>query len=204
MIKKIVILISIWLVYISLDYFLLPYFVRPFSWLLVCLTLLILIIRQIVRIIKQRKNLKLNRVLNFSITLILLLLTFWNLNKIPRSVIEKVDWIVSHNKRMEIVKDVENGKLKSNTKMNNGICKLSFSFPIVSNGGNDIWISNNKNSKSKTVKFWISRGFFEAPQTYFIYTTDIENEKHYQELINKMPENNWQIEKNWFRIMQRE
>lgn len=204
MTKKIVILILIWLVYLSLDYFILPYFVKPFSWFLVCLVFLILTFRQIIKITKQRKNLNLNRILNFSITLILLFLTFWNFNGIPHFIIEKVDWTISYKKRQQIVKDVKNGKLKPNTKMNNGICELPFKFPIVSNGGNDIWIYTSKNEETKTIKFWISRGFFESPQKYFIYTNNIEDKKYYQELINKNPEYNWQLEKNWYRIMQRE
>lgn len=204
MTKKIIILILIWLIYIFSDYYLLPYFVQPISWILAFLTLLILTIRQIVKVIKQRKNLTLNRILNLSITLTLLLLTFYNFNKIPQSIIEKFDWQVSYNKRNQIVKDVYSGKLKSNTKMNNGICRLPFDFPIVSNGGNDIWIYENKTDNTKTIKFWISRGFFESPQTYFIYTNDIVTIKNYQELIKNKPEYNWQLGENWYRIMERD
>ncbi len=164
MTKKIIILITIWLIFIFTDYFFLPYFVKPFSWLLICIILLILSTRQIIKAIKQRKNLKLNRILNLSITAILFFLTFYNFNKIPNSIIEKIDWLISYNKREQVVKEVEMGKLKSNSEMNNGICKLPFSFPIISNGGNDIWIYENE--KTKAIKFWISRGFFESPQTY--------------------------------------
>ena len=204
MTKKIVILILIWLIYVYLDYFILPYFVQPFLWLLVCLALLILTIRQVIKIIKQRKKLNSSRILKFSLTLILLFLTFWNFNKFPHFVMEKLDWTISYSKRQQIVKDVIDGKLKSNTKMNNGICELPFNFPIVSNGGNDIWIHNYKNRKTKTIKFWISRGFFESPQTYFIYTNDTRDKKYYQKLIEKEPENNWKLKNNWYRIMQRE
>ena len=204
MTKRIIILILIWLIYVFADYFLLPYFVQPFTWLFVCLTLLILTVRQIIKTIKQRKNLKLNRLLNISITLTLLFLTFYDFNKIPHSIIEKVDWLISYNKRMQIVEEVEIGKLKSNTQMNNGICRLPYNFPIVSNGGNDIWIYKNKNDKTETIKFWISRGFFDSPQTYFIYTNDIETKKQYQKLIEKKPEYNWKLEENWYRIMERD
>lgn len=185
MIKKIVILIIIWLVFAFADYFYLPYFVQPFSWLLVCITLLILLIKQIIKVVKERKNLQTNRILNFSITLTLFLLTFYNFNKIPNLIIEKIDWNISYNKRTQIVKDVLSEKLKPNTKMNNGICRLSFDFPIVSNGGNDIWIYGDKSGKTKTVKFWISRGFFESPQIYFIYTNDNIMKENYNNLIKQ-------------------
>ena len=192
----------IWVIFIFVDYFLILYFIQPVSWLLVCITLLILSIRQIIKIIRQRKHLHLNRILNFSITLILFCLTFYNFNKIPKTVIEKIDWFIFYNKRKQIVKEVELGNLEPNTKMNNGICKLPFRFPMISNGGNDIWIFKNENIK--TIKFWITRGFFESPQKYFIYTNDTEIKKIYQDLIKTKPEYNWQIEENWYRITERD
>ena len=204
MTKKIAILVIIWLVFAFADYFYLPYFVQPFSWLLVCITLLILLVRQIIKTIKERKNLKTKRILNLSITLTLFFLTFYNFNKIPNSFMEKVDWTISYNKRQQIVKDVLNDQLKPNTEMNNDICKLSFDFPIISNGGNDIWIYENKTERTRTIKFWISRGFFDSPQTYFIFTNDNETKKQYQELIKIRPEYNWKLEENWYRIMERD
>ncbi|EFK36361.1 Uncharacterised protein [Chryseobacterium gleum] len=204
MTKKIVILVITWLVFVLADYFYLPYFIQPFSWLLVCIILLILTVRQVIKLIKEKKNIKANRIINLSVTLSLLVLTFYNFNKIPNSIIEKIDWSISYNKRNQIVKDVLTEKLKPNTKMNNGICKLSFDFPIISNGGNDIWVYQNKTEGTKTIKFWISRGFFEAPQTYFIFTNDNETQKQYEELIKVKPEYNWKLEKNWYRIMERD
>jgi hypothetical protein len=202
--KKIAILIIAWLVFVLADYFLLPYFVQPFSWFLVCSTLLILSIRQIIKTFKERKNLRANRILNLSTTVILFFLTFHNFNKIPKSIIEKVDWTISYNRRNQIVKEVLKGSLEPNTEMNNGICELPFDFPIISNGGNDIWIYESKTDKTKTIKFWISRGFFNSPQTYFIFSNDSETKKYYQELIKTKPKYNWQLEENWYRIMERD
>lgn len=204
MTKKIAVLIITWLVFAFADYFYLPYFVQPFSWLLVCIILLILTVRQVIKLIKEKKNIKANRIINLSVTLSLFVLTFYNFNKIPNSIIEKIDWSISYNKRNQIVKDVLTEKLKPNTKMNNSICKLSFDFPIISNGGNDIWIYQNKTEGTKTIKFWISRGFFESPQTYFIFTNDNETQKQYEKLIKAKPEYNWKLEKNWYRIMERD
>lgn len=202
MTKKILFFIIIWLVFVFADYFLLPYFVQPFSWLLVCLTLLILLIRQIIKAFKERKNLRTNRIVNLSTVVILFFLTFYNFNKIPNSIIEKVDWTISYNKRSAIVKEVLKGRLKPDTDMNNGICELPFNYPIISNGGNDIWIYDSKNDNTKTIKFWISREFFDSPQTYFIFTNDNEAKKYYQELVKTKPEYNWQLEENWYRIME--
>lgn len=204
MTKKITVLVIIWLVYVLADYFYLPYFIQPFSWLLVCIILLILTVRQIIKLLKEKKNIKTDRIINLSVTLILFVLTFYNFNKIPNSIIEKIDWSISYNKRNQIVKEVLTEKLKPNTTMNNGICKLPFDFPIISNGGNDIWIYQNKTEDTKTIKFWISRGFFESPQTYFIFTNDNETQKQYEEQIKLKPEYNWKLEKNWYRIMERD
>lgn len=201
--RKLIILIIIWLIFIALEYFLLPYFVKPFTWLLFCLTLFIVLFSQIIKTIKERKNLAPDGVFNLSIILILFILTFYNFNKIPTAIMEKIDWEISRNKRNQVVKEVEKRQLKPNTDMKNGICRLPFKFPIVSNSGNDILIYENKNSQTKTIKFWISRGFFESPQRYFIYTNDAETKKYYQELIESTPEHNWKLEENWFRITER-
>ncbi|MBK8089339.1 MAG: hypothetical protein IPK31_16140 [Chitinophagaceae bacterium] len=201
---KILIFILIWVVFVFVEYFLLPYFVQPVSWLLVCFVLLILLIRQIIKAFKERKNLRTNRIVHLSTAVILFFLTFYNFNKIPNLIIEKVDWTISYNKRSEIVNKVLEEELKPNKDMNNGICELPFDYPIISNGGNDIWIDENKNDNTKTIKFWISRGFFDSPQTYFIFTNDNEAKKYYQELVRTKPEYNWQLEGNWYRIMERD
>lgn len=204
MTKKISILIALWLVFVFTNYFYLPYFVKPFSWLVACITLIILLVKQIIKLIKERKNLKINRLLNLSITLFLFFLTFYNFNKIPNSIIEKIDWSIYYRKRLQIVKEVLMENLKPNTEMNNGICKLPFDFPIISNGGNDIWIYENKQKNTKTIKFWISRGFFDSPQTYFIFTNSNEIKKQYKEQIKTKPQYNWKLEENWYRIMERD
>ncbi|MFP3599169.1 hypothetical protein [Chryseobacterium sp. SIMBA_029] len=204
MTKKISILVITWLIFVFAYYFYLPYFVQPFSWLLVCIILLFLFVRQVTKTITERKNLKENRILNLPTTFILFFLIFYNFNKIPSSIIEKVDRTISYNKRKQIVEEVLSEKLRPNTKMNNGICKLSFDFPIISNGGNDIWIYKNKTENTKTIKFWISRGFFESPQTYFIFTNDNEVKKQYEKQIKIKPESNWKLEENWYRIMERD
>jgi len=198
------ILILLWLLYNFTEYYYLPYIVKPFSWLLVCITLLILLFKQVNKVTKEWKNLKKNRLLNLSLTLFLFFLTFFNFNKIPHSIIEKIDWTFSFNERLQIVKEVLTEKLKPETERNNGICKLPFDFPLISNGGNEIWIYENKIESTKTIKFWISRGFFESPQTYFIFTNDNDVIKHYEEKIIAEPEYNWKLEENWYRIMEKD
>lgn len=131
--------------------FIFPILSNPFLGFSVIL--LILTLRQIIRLLKEKKNIKTDRIINLSVTLILFVLTFYNFNKIPNSIIEKIDWSISYNKRGQIVKDILTEKLKPNTKLNNGICRLSFDFPIISNGGNDIWIYQNKTEGEKLSNF---------------------------------------------------
>lgn len=196
--KKLILLFIIWILIILLNYYILPYFVQPLVWIFVVLFLFILLAIQVRKIIKEKNKISINIILTFSTLLILFALTFFNFYKIPRKIIEKIDWIVLYNKRLEIVKDVQNGKLISNTKMNNGISALPFYFPIVSNGGNEILIFDNK----KTIKFWISRGFFDTPQLYFIFTENSDTIESINELIKKHPENNWKIKENWYRVLE--
>ena len=199
--KKIIILIIIWVLYIFSDYFILPYFIQPFIWLIFVSILFVILIRQIFKIFKERKNPNRTRFIKFSIILTRFLLTFYNFNKIPKFIIEIIDWKLFYNTRNKIVSKVLHQELKPNSELNNGICELPFKFPIVSNGGNDIWIYENKTKK--TIKFWISRGFFDSPQKYFIFTNDENEKKNYDELIKSHPEYNWKLEENWYRIMER-
>jgi hypothetical protein len=203
MTNKLFTLIVLWLVFNFTNYFCISSIVQPLSWLLVCLILLILLLRQIYKAIRERKNLKTNRLLNLSITLILFYITFYKFGKIPELIIEKIDWNISYNTRLRVVNEVLTKKLKPNTKMNNGICKLPFNFPIISKGGNDIMIYENKEESKKTIKFYIREGFIDAPHTCFVFTNDNEVKKQYEEKIKTEPEYSWKLEENWYRVMER-
>jgi len=202
MAKKTIILVFIWLIYSFSEYYIFPYFIKPLAWFVTCLILLILTVKEIINIVKNRKNLIGISFLNLIVVLSLFVITFYNFNKIPNSIIEKLDWNTSYKIRNQIVKNVIDRNLEPNSKINNDIYELSFELPIISNGGNDIWIYQNKTDKNKTIKFWISRGYFESPQTYFIFTNDNKIRKQLENKISDNPETNWKLEKNWYRIME--
>lgn len=204
MIKQNTLLIIVWIIYICSDYYILPYFVRPFLWLLICLVLLGIFLKQAIKLFKERKNIKHGRLLTFMTAFFLSGLTFYNINALPRALMEKMDWMILYQKRRQIVTEVLHGQLKPNTTLHNGICRLPFTFPIVSNGGNDIWIAENKTKSTKTIKFWISRNFFDAPQDYFVFTNDNETLQYYRKLIKVRPQHNRQLDNNWFRVTERE
>lgn len=129
---------------------------------------------------------------------LLFILTFFR--NIPNRLIEKADWIILKGKRIEIVQKIKDGELKAKGKLNNGICELPFEFPVISNGGNDIWIIHGNEKNSVTVRFWVFRGFFDSPQTLFVYSDDKETIMRFEGKIMEDPKNNWKLDKNWYRI----
>ena len=119
---------------------------------------------------------------------------------IPNWVIEKVDWLMFLNKRIEIVEQVKKDELRPNVDWNGWVCELPYEFPVVSNGGNDIGIFKNKTDSTLTVQFWIFRNFFDSPSTYFIYTEDKDDIERIEKKISNRPRDNWKIKDNWYRV----
>ena len=113
--------------------------------------------------------------------------------------IEKLDWHIFYNTRTKVVQQVKNGELKPNVGWNGWVCQLPYEFPVISNGGNDIGISKNELTNEVTVTFWVSRNFLSAPSTHIVYTNRPEDIEYYNDLIERNPVDNWQIEENWFR-----
>jgi len=161
-------------------------------------TLLIGTIIQIVKLIKERENLTKFRIVKSIVFGLIFVLTFFR--HIPNEVIEKVDWTLLKGKRTEIVAKIKSGELIANGKNNNGICELPFEFPIVSNGGNDVWIIRNKENDKLTVRFFVFRNFFDSPSTKFVFTEDEKTIEAFEKRIKEKPENNWKLDDNWYRI----
>ena len=198
--KKLKLLLFVWTIILLINYYWTPYFVVPFVWLLTVGILIISILNQFFKFYNERKNISKARILNIITLCFLFFLTFYRFYEVPYRIIEKVDWSIFKDKRNEIVKKIKKGELKPNVKWNNGICELPFEFPVISNGGNDVWIFNSENSNQKTVKFFIFRNFFDSPSTYLIYSDDSEQIKYFEDKIKSNPKDNWKIEQNWYRI----
>ena len=162
--------------------------------------LLILTIGQIIKLIRERKNLTRQRIISVSVILTLFLLTFYR--QPINQIIEKVDWHIFYNKRTEVVEQVKNGELKPNVSWNGWVCELPYEFPVISNGGNDIGISKNDSTNEVTVTFWVFRNFFSAPSTHFVYTNRPEDIQYDNDLIERSPNENWKIEDNWYRTFE--
>jgi len=198
---KILILIAVlWIFLRIVEYYLLPFFILPLTWLGLSVVFLIITIKQLVKLIRERKDLKRIRIIRVLFYGFIFYLT---LNRWPvENVIEKADWHIFYRKRMEIVEKVQKKELGSNDSSGMEICKLPFEFPIVSNGGNDIIISRNDSTQTITVEFYIFRNFFSAASTLFIYTNDEKNIKYY-DWITEDSKQSWKIKENWYRIMRK-
>jgi len=173
------------------------FFILAFVWLGMTLLLFILSIIQLVKIIRERKTITKLRIAKLVIFGLLFILTFYR--HTTNLLIEKVDWVIFENKRNEIVKQVKTKELNPNVSWNGWVCELPFEFPVVSNGGNDIGISRNKENNGTTVTFWIFRNFFDSPSTHFVYTDDPEIIKKLDKRVAEQPDDNWKIKENWYR-----
>jgi len=195
------VLIIVWGFIQLFTFYVFHFFIIPFTWLITVLILLIIFIKNLIYTIKNRKLSLLfyQGLLKLSITIILFLFTFYGLNYIPQLIIEKIDWVVLCNERKNIIDEVKKNKLKPNISYNDFMCELPYEFPVVSNGGNDIAIYHNE-EKQYTIEFYVFRNFFEAPSTKIIYSENQKNINYYEDMIKHDPNNNWKIEKNWYRI----
>lgn len=195
--RTLVLIVSVWIVLTLVNYYFVPYFIILLEFLILSLVLLIWTIGQIVKLFKERKNLTRQRVISVFVILTLFLLTFFR--QPVNQLIEKADWHIFYNKRTEVIEQVMNGELKPNESWNGWVYELPYEFPVISNGGNDIGISQNDSTNEVTVTFWVFRNFFSSPSTHFVYTNRPEDIKYYNELIKRNPDYNWKIEENWYR-----
>ncbi|HVX25150.1 MAG TPA: hypothetical protein VHB70_02315 [Parafilimonas sp.] len=184
----------VWCILTLIEYFLLPYF--TLFWLGLSFVLAIVTIAYIIHLLTEIKLISKRRVLRVLMLIVMLYINYqgW----IVHGYIEKLDWKIFYNKRISVIKQVEENKLSIN---NRGVAKLPFSFPILSNGGNEIEIFQNKQTKTFTVTFWVYRNYFWRPSTCFIYTNDKEEVKELEEQIRDDPKNNWKIQDNWYRTL---
>jgi hypothetical protein len=196
--RMLLLIIVLWVLITLYNYFYMNSLLLSFIWIGMSLALFVVVLIQLIKLIKERRNISALRVQKVFAFGILLLLTYnyW----FTSSVIEKADWNLSFKKRMEVVDKVKTGKLNPNVGWNNWLCELPFEFPVVSNGGNDIGIFANKQTGAITVKFWIFRNFFDSPSTYFVYTNDLNEIKKIEAKIKQHPNLNWKLKENWYRI----
>jgi hypothetical protein len=195
--KTLITIFFLWCLISIIEYYFLPYFINVIIWLTLSLCLLLITISLLIKVIHKIKSASKLMILRVVFFAVLFFLTFYA--HLVNSLFEKINWAVFYAKRQEIVERVKNNELKPNVSFNKALCKLPFNFPVLSNSGNEIYIFRNNLDKSITVKFWIARGFFEAPQTYFTFSDDIKELKALDQFITTDPNHNWKINRNWYR-----
>lgn len=173
-------------------------FVAQFILFFVAFLFFLLLIRNGVKLFQSRKRLDFKkRIFKFLFALTILFLTIFDF--IPRNLIERFDWILLYNKRMEIVEDIKLGKIKTNVYQNNPLYRLPYKYPIVSNSGNEIVIEKD-NKNFYTVEFFITRPAFISPATRFVFTESEDVSSEFEKKIKEDPTQNKKLEKNWYRI----
>ncbi|MDR0790402.1 MAG: hypothetical protein LBO06_06370 [Bacteroidales bacterium] len=198
--RSIIILIAIWLIIPVILHYSHPLLIG-FCWSLEILLLLILFIIQLIELIQERKKLKRRRIISVIVLSVLLFFSIRMMFLIGL-LIEKIDFAIFYNKRMEIVEQVKTKQLNPNVEWNGFLCQLPFEYPIISHSGNDICIYRNDTTQTVEVSFFISRGFLDIPSKFFVYTNDSNMIKKYEMLIKEKPENNWKKQDNWYRILE--
>ncbi len=195
--KGLILVVVSWIVLTIVNYYFVNFFILAFEWLLLLIILTVITLFQLFKLIKEAKSLTKLRVVKFTTFSILLFLTYKRDS--TNLIIEKIDWILLLSKRKSIVYEVKNNKLNPNVKWNGWVCELPFNFPVVSNGGNDIGVYRNKENNGTTITFWVFRNFFDSPSTHFIYTDDQNEIERLENKIKVKPQDNWKLEKNWYR-----
>lgn len=196
-IHKIIVIISAWAVLTVVNYYFVPYFLLGLEVLMFLLIFLVLSIITIIKLSRGKEDLTSKKLVSYGIISVLFIFIIYP-HPINR-IIEKIDWYIFYNKRVEIVQMVKNKELNPNVSWNKVLCELPYQFPVVSNGGNDILIKRIDSTSEITVTFWIFRNFFSAPSTELVYTNSQYEINRIHNLIKRNPSNNWEIEENWFR-----
>jgi hypothetical protein len=195
--KELIWLLVIWMALTVVNYYYMPFYYMTYARLVLLVVLIALAAFQITTLIKERGNPQRFDIVKAFILILLLALTVYS--RPANRVIEKIDWHIFYTKRKDIVDQVRNKKLNPGVSWHHALCKLSFKFPEISNGGNDILIFRNKNDTGTTVSFWAFRSFYDGPSIYFTYSDDPEEITHIEKKIKENPANNWQLSEHWYR-----
>ncbi len=168
-------------------------FVAQFILFFVAFLFFLLSIRNGVKLFQSRKRLDFKkRIFKFLFALMILFLTIFN--SIPHNLIERFDWVLLYNKRMEIVEEIN---LENDKEFY--LYKAPFEYPVISNDGNKIVVRKDIENKY-TIEFFISKFSFFTPDSKYIYTESKNYSKIFDEKVKTDPTQNKKLEKNWYKI----
>lgn len=186
-----------WIILTISNYYFIPYFIVAFGWFGLLAGFFVFTVYQIIMLIKERKRITKARFYKLTLFLALFFLTFYG--RYVDRLIEKVDWRIFYNKRIEIVECVIDKEINPDSERQYWIHQLPYNFPIISHGGNEIMIERHDSLNTVTVEFWIFRNFFSSPSTHLVFTNDSSEILRIDRLIERHPKDNWKIEDNWYR-----
>ena len=112
------------------------------------------------------------------------------------TIVEKLDWMINSNSRLNIAQQVISGSIKEDMY---GNYKLPVAFPILSNGGNEINVTRYPDN-TINVRFLITKALLFGEQDYWVYTNNISLMKDFEVLIKENPKLNRKLRDNWYRV----
>jgi hypothetical protein len=188
-----------WVILTLVNYYYTPPLIVALSLILLLFIFLIMIIVHVSKLIKERKNIRKDRLRTLILISTIFVLTIFH--RIPHRLVEKMDWYLQLNNRIQIVEKVKRNEIIPNVTYNNWICELPYEFPVVSTCGNDIGIFKNSDLNTVTVRFFVNRAYISFPSTYFVYTNDQKTIERIDLMIAENPKQNWILEENWYRVV---
>lgn len=188
-----------WVVITLVNYYYTPPLMVALSWVLLLFIFLIIIIVHVSKIIKERWNIRKGQLGTLILISTIFVLTIFH--QIPDRLVEKMDWHIQLNNRIQIVEKVKRNEIIPNVTYNDWICELPYEFPVVSTCGNDIGIFKKSDLNTVTVRFFVKRGYISSPSTYFVYTNDQKTIERIDLMIAENPKQNWILEENWYRVV---
>ena len=188
-----------WVILTLVNHYYTPPLIVALSWILLLFIFLIMITVHVSKLIKERRNIRKDRLRTLILISTIFVLTIFH--QIPDRLVEKMDWYLQLNNRIQIVEKVKRNEIIPNVTYNDWICELPYEFPVVSTCGNDIGIFKNSDLNTITVRFFVNRGYISFPSTYFVYTNDQKTIERIDLMIAENPKQNWILEENWYRVV---
>jgi len=134
----------------------------------------------------------------FHITALIFGITLGTISLFSEDFFEKIDWYLRKSQRDEIIEKLKIRSIKYNPEKP-ALHLDEFKYSLLSNGGNDILVFANAKNQF-TVTFFINRGFLDH-YSAFVYTNDPNEIMRLEYGIQSTAkENNFKIEKNWYRL----
>lgn len=191
-------ILIIWVLVTFGQYYFSYGFIAAAIWVVISASLLAMIIRRIIELYNGSGGTPL--LLSVQLVIFVILLSITLQESLIDKVIQKVDWSLFKSKRMEVVTQIKKGELLPDSDNYNGKLKLPFTFPMLSTGGNEVWIRRDDATDALSIYFPVTRNFYGIPIVMRVYTEDPKIAMEYQKRIIEDPEKNKKLANGWYHI----